>query len=68
MKNVIQIQTEISVVGLDAGGTQTDHRRDPAAEWSDLVAAIDQRAHYVGPVLEDILQKDHDTRFWALRE
>ena len=67
MTHVIQIQKEISVVGLDTGKPQTEHQPEPVAEWAELAAAIDQRANYVGPVLEDILRKDHDTRFWNQR-
>jgi hypothetical protein len=67
MTHVIQIQTGLRVVGLDTGKPQTDNQPKPVAEWAELVAAIDQRAHYVGPVLEDILRKDHDTRFWNQR-
>jgi hypothetical protein len=39
-----------------------------AAEWTEVAAAIDERVHYVGPVLEGILHlEEHQTSHWDLR-
>jgi len=67
VKHVIQIHTKVGVVGLDTGKPQSVGKPARPAEWAELVAAIDQRAHYVGPVLEDILHQHHDPRFWNQR-
>jgi hypothetical protein len=36
--------------------SQTESGRAQGAEWNQVVTAIDERAHYVGPVLEGLLQ------------
>jgi hypothetical protein len=39
------------------------------AEWDELAAAIDERANYLGPVLEGILHHDDLVAWhWDLRE
>ena len=69
MKPVIQIETECRVVILDARQTRTGNGRERVAEWDELAAAIDERAHYVGPVLEGILHHDDTVAWpWNLRD
>jgi len=61
MKHVIQIETECRVVKGDVRGPQTDPLA-PEMNMEEVVAAIEQRANYVSPVLEHLLHLDHDTR------
>ncbi len=70
MKHVIQIDAGI-VVGGDAGKhntVKTDGGQGSKASLDVLVDAIDLRANYIGPVLEDILQKTHGAWPWNLHE
>ena len=60
MKHVIQVETGCRVVSLDASGPQTDPTGTEMA-MEEVVAAIEQRANYVSPVLEHLLHLDHDT-------
>lgn len=66
MKPVIQIETEsrVSVRNTDATAGAVAEL-EPSFE--ELVAAIETRAHYVGPVLEQCLLLDHETPAWVLR-
>ena len=67
MKHVIQVETECRVVSLDVSGPQTDPEA-PEMAMEEVVAAIEQRANYVSPVLEHLLQLDHDTWPGIVRE
>jgi len=60
VKHVIQVEREYRVVSVDACGPQTD-LPEPEMDVEEVVAAIDQRANYISPVLEHLLHLDHDT-------
>ena len=70
MKHVIQFYASIVIVG-DAGkdnAVETDDGQEPQASLDVLTDAIDQRANYIGPVLEEILHQCHDGWPRSLRE
>jgi len=67
VKHVIQVEWECRVVSVDARGPHTDPP-EPEMGMEAMVAAIEQRANYVSPVLEHLLHLDHDTRPGVVRE
>ena len=68
MKHVIQSDPEIGVVMLDACTTQTESGPETETGLETLLVSIDQRANYVGPVLENLLHLDHDEWPWRVSE
>ncbi len=67
MSQVIQIVTSYRRTGEDRSPAPGD-QAEPVPNFETVVAAIDQRANYVGPVLEHLLQLDRDTWPGTLRE
>ena len=70
MKHVIQFDASIVFAG-DTGknnAVKTDDGQDSPASLDVLTGAIDQRANYIGPVLEAILHQDHEVWPRSLRE
>ena len=68
MKHVLHSEPGSGVDGADPRARQMETEAEPAVSWETRVAAIDERVHYVGPVLEEILHLDHDTWPGSLRE
>jgi len=67
MKPVIQINGGI-VVDDDAAKKVTQDGKQSLAGLDALMEAIEQRANYVGPVLEDILHMTHEVWPSSLRK
>ncbi len=66
MNPVIQIM--VSHVNGENRDQAPADQAEPVPSFETVVAAIDQRANYVGPVLEYLLQLDRDTWPGTLRE
>ena len=69
MKHKIHIDAGI-VVNADAGAAKSSGNdgQQPAVELDVLVNAIDLRANYVGPILEEILHISHEVWPSSLRK
>ncbi len=61
-------EPECGVVDGDLLELRTETMTGPSAGWESRFTAIDERVHYVGPVLEDILLLDHDAWPGSFRE
>lgn len=68
MKHVKPSYSGRGVAGGEPCASHKPAAPEPSAGWERKFMAIDERVHYVGPVLEHILHLDHDTWPGTLRE
>jgi hypothetical protein len=66
VKHVVKIETGIRVVSK--GAVKPVKQPESGQSWDQIVEAIDERAHYIGPVLDHLLHLDQEVRPWILRE
>lgn len=68
MNHVIEIEAGLGIGGDANKDRKTKDGQEPLARLDALVEAIDLRANYVGPVLEDILHINHEVWPSSLRQ
>ena len=66
MKHVTKIEPGISVGADDPQKPVAAKASDQS--WEEISQAIDERAHYIGPVLDHLLHMEHEIRPWHLRQ
>jgi hypothetical protein len=67
VKHVIKIETGIRVVSEDDDTCKHAPARASDQSWEEIVQAIDERANYIGPVLDHLLHMEQDVRPWVSR-
>jgi|HubBroStandDraft_2_1064218.scaffolds.fasta_scaffold611424_1 hypothetical protein len=65
MKHVSQISAWENVADVNAPKDQTACKPEPVADVDSVIEKIHIRANYVGPVLEEILQANHERVSWG---